>query len=67
MTDGDQSMAMNMGLALMQLMESLRSIPDAVSSYRESCMETGFSEAAAEQMAVQLHCSLMVGIARGDG
>lgn len=67
MTDGDQSMAMNMGLALMQLMESLRSIPDAVSSYRESCMEAGFSEAAAEQMAVQLHGSLMVGIARGDG
>ncbi len=51
-----------MGLALMQIMEAVRSIPDAMSSYRESCMDAGFSEAAAEQMAVQLHRSLMAGI-----
>lgn len=61
MTD-EPSISMEMGLALMQIMEAVRSIPDAMSSYRESCMDAGFSEAAAEQMAVQLHCSLMAGI-----
>ncbi|MBK6857454.1 MAG: hypothetical protein IPG97_13155 [Microthrixaceae bacterium] len=64
MTDSDDSPTMMMGFALMHLMESVRSIPDAMSSYRESCMEAGFSEAAAEQMAVQLHSSLMAGINR---
>ena len=64
MTDSDDSPVVMMGLALMQLMESVRSIPDAMSSYRESCMEAGFSETAAEQMAVQLHGSLMAGINR---
>jgi len=63
-TDNGDSPVMMMGLALMQLMESVRSIPAAMSSYRESCMEAGFSEAAAEQMAVQLHGSLMAGINR---
>ena len=66
MTDNDDSPVMMMGLALMHLMESVRSIPDAMSSYCESCMEAGFSEAAAEQMAVQLHGSLMAGINRGS-
>lgn len=66
MTDGDGSPAMMMGLALMHLMESVRSIPDAMSSYRESCMESGFSEAAAEQMAVQLHGCLLAGIGHGS-
>ncbi len=66
MTDNDQSPTMMMGVALMQLMEAVTNIPAAMSSYRESCMEAGFSEAAAEQMAVQLHGSLLAGIGHGS-
>lgn len=66
MTDNDESPVMMMGLALMQLIESVQSIPDAMSSYRESCMEAGFSETAAEQMAVQLHGRLLAGIGHGS-
>lgn len=66
MTDSDESPVMMMGLALMQLMEAVTSIPAAMSAYRESCMEAGFSETAAERMAVQLHGCLLAGIGHGS-
>ena len=44
---------------ILQLMDSVRVINEAVDGYRTQCGERGFSPTASEMMAVQLHDGLM--------
>lgn len=50
-TTGDQVFAE----MLFTLLGAMRSVIDTVAGYKAQCLAAGFSPAAAEEMAVQLH------------
>ena len=45
--------------AIMGIMVGITPILEAATGYREQCQKQGFSETAAEQMAVTLHMALV--------
>jgi len=45
--------------AIMEIMVGLTPVLEAITGYREQCKQQGFSETAAEQMAVALHMALV--------
>jgi hypothetical protein len=48
---------------LMELLESTSSLIEMVAGYRENCVKNGFSETAAEKMAVAMHGLMLTKIA----
>jgi hypothetical protein len=46
--------------ALMEAVEQVSTFIEATQSYREKCLAAGFTEAAAEQMALDFHRMVMV-------
>jgi hypothetical protein len=44
---------------MIQMNEVFQTLVDAAAGYRTKCIEAGFNETAAEQMAVEFHRSLL--------
>jgi hypothetical protein len=49
--------------AMMEVLESASSLIEMVAGYRENCIKNGFSETAAEEMAVAMHGLMLTKIA----
>jgi hypothetical protein len=60
----DETVA-NLALALGQFAEAVGPILEATAGYRANCLTAGFSETAAEVMAMDFHRMLFAGLING--